>query len=325
MKHRNNDSTGTRKLATILEPGLQTTVQDTGRPGFRHLGVPHSGAADLLSFTFANTAAGARPGAGVLECAIAGPTLKFECDSIIAIAGADMTPLLNGAPIPCYAPVQVRKDDVLKLGGTIVGARTYIAFQEGVSGDPFLGSISTYLPAGISGHQGRALRKEDVLFTAGLEPETPTKTPIDLRMALGHDFILRATVGPEAEAFTVNAMDGFFTTPFIAGGRGNRMGLQLNGSTNALTHSLKITSSAVFPGTVQCPPDGAPFLLLADAQTLGGYPRIAQVITADLPLTGQIKQGDRVWLHRVDTQTARDITLQRQDLIRIISPEFSFY
>lgn len=313
------------KLATILEPGLQTTVQDAGRPGFRHLGVPHSGAADLLSLTFANAAAGARPGAGALECTMTGPTLKFECDSIIAIAGADMTPLLNGAPTACYAPVEVKKNDVLKLSGAVLGARAYIAFQEGVSGEPFLGSISTYLPAEISGHQGRALRKGDVVFSAGLEPKTPRETPTDLRMTLGHDFVLRATEGPETEAFTIEALTYFFTTPFTADARGNRMGVQLNGSTDTLTHSIKITSSAVFPGTVQCPPDGAPFLLLADAQTLGGYPRIAQVITADLPLTGQLRQGDRVWLRRVDAQTARDIALQRQDLIRLVSPEFSFY
>lgn len=314
-----------KALATILEPGLQTTVQDAGRPGFRHLGVPHSGAADILSYTFANAAAGAPPNAGALECAIMGPTLKFECDAIIAIAGADMTPLLNGAPIVSYAPVSVKKNDILELGNAARGARAYIAFQKGVSGEAFLDSISTYTPASIGGHQGRALRENDVIFSAELNHGKPVETPPSLRIAFSQDFILRATEGPEAEAFTPEALNHFFTNPFGAGSRGNRMGLQLNSSTNTLTHSIKIMSSAVFPGTVQCPPDGAPFLLLSDAQTLGGYPRIAQVINADLPLTGQLKQGDRVWFHRVDAQTGLEISLQRQDLIQIVSSDFCFF
>ncbi len=312
-------------IATILKPGLLTTVQDFGRPGLRHCGVPQSGAADRFSFACANAALGNPPGAAALEATLTGPTLRFDCNLSFCITGAEMNALLNDRPVAAYTAIDARQGDVLSLGAARIGARSYIAFCGGLTGDDFLGSFSTYPPATLGGVEGRALQKDDRLCGASLTGHAVRTIPQSLRPVLTHDFILRACVGPDAAMIDPSSLEKFFATAFTVDRRAGRMGVRLNGVNIALADKRPMTSSAVFPGSVQCPPDGAPFLLLADAQTLGGYPRIAQLITADLPLAGQIRPGDRVWFRKVSEAAARDITLQKQALISASLPEFSFY
>lgn len=312
-------------VAVILEPGLLTTVQDLGRPGLRHLGVPRSGAADRLSFSCANAALGNSIGAAALEATLTGPTLRFHSDHSFCLGGANMNASLNDKAIAPYQPTDARKGDVLQLSAARVGARCYIAFRGGLDGEDFLGSLSTYPPAALGGIAGRALKKGDELCGANLSSHACRTLPQSLHATLTHDFILRANVGPNAEMIDPASLEKFFASAFTVDRRVGRMGARLTGADIALADAHPMNSSAVFPGTVQCPPDGAPFLLLADAQTLGGYPRIAQLIAADLPLTGQIRPGDRVWFRKVSAEAARYITLQKQALIRASLPEFSFY
>lgn len=309
-------------IARVAKPGLQTTVQDAGREAFRHLGVPRSGAADRLSLALANAAVGNPWDAGALECTLKGPTLTFEADCAFALAGADMAATLNGKAIAGYARCEAKAGDALALGSSTVGARAYIAFAGGVRGDDFLGSASTCLAARVGGVGGRALQAGDAIESAGPETAAPEDVPASLRPAFGHDWILRALRGPEFERFDRDAARALFSAPFTADKRGDRMGLRLIGPALVAEHAGPMKSSAVFPGTVQVPGDGAPFLLLADAQTAGGYPRIAQVADADLHLGGQIRPGDRVWFREVSPHEARDMARKKQALIASFIPDF---
>jgi len=309
-------------IASVLKPGAQTTVQDFGRPGQRHLGVPQSGAADRVSLAFANAAVGNAACAAALECALAGPALKFERTAIFALAGAEMNATLNDAPVANYQRHDVKAGDVLEMNAASVGARAYLAIAGGVAGDDFLGSVSTYLPANLGGVDGRALRAGDVIKSAGASMRAPIEIPPALRAGFSHDWVLRATAGPEASIVDAKNLSLFFAAALAADRRGDRMGLRLTGENIVCAAAPPMKSSAVFPGTVQCPPDGAPFVLLADAQTTGGYPRVAQIIDADLNLAGQIRPGDRIWFRRVNADEARAISTQRQALLASFLPGF---
>lgn len=309
-------------IARIVKPGLQTTVQDAGREGFRHLGVPRSGAADRMSLALANALVGNPWNAAALECTLKGPTLTFERPCVFALSGADMRASLKGKAVSNYARHEAKAGDELALGSAAVGARTYVAFAGGVAGDEFLGSISTYLPARLGGVRGRALRVKDALEIAGLETTAPVDMPASLRPVLAHDWVLRAVRGPDFEWFGGGAARAFFSAPFAADKRGDRMGLRLVGPPVAADGAASMKSGPVFPGTLQAPSDGAPFLLLADAQTAGGYPRIAQVIDADLHLAGQIRPGDRIWFREISTAEARDVAAKKQALIASFIPGF---
>jgi len=207
------------------------------------------------------------------------------------------------------------------LEGAKTGARTYIAFSGGLEGQPFLGSVSTYLPAGLGGLEGRALRMGDVLHGTGLPPMAPREIAAELCPRPTREVILRATAGPEAPLMAADAVKRFFAIPLTVDRRADRMGLRLVGLEAA---GSGMSSSAMFEGTVQCPPDGAPFLLLADGPTTGGYFRLAQVIAADLPRAGQLRPGDRVWFHRVGVAEARAATLAEGRRLAALLPGFSF-
>jgi len=311
-------------IASIHQPGLQTTVQDAGRSGGRHLGVPQSGAADRLSLALANAAVGNPWDAPALECAMTGPTLTFEANTGFAIAGADMGATLNNVSISPYERKSAVPGDRLTLRSAKTGARAYIAFAGGVAGEEFLNSASTYLPACVGGLNGRALRAGDAIQKRGMAMLAPADIPGALRAQFGRDYILRATEGPDSDRFDPTTIARFFSAPFTADARGDRMGVRLNGEAITPDDAKTMKSSAVFPGTVQCPNDGLPFLLGPDAQTVGGYPRIAQIIDADLSLTGQIRPGDRIWFRRSTPEKARETTVQRQMLIASFVPNFSF-
>ncbi|MEO1241206.1 MAG: biotin-dependent carboxyltransferase family protein [Pseudomonadota bacterium] len=310
-------------VAKVISPGPQTTVQDAGRTGLRHLGVPQSGAVDRVSFALTNASVGNHWDAPALECALGGLALEFTLKSAFALGGADMTATLNGAPVPQYQQCPVQPGDKLALNQARIGLNGYVAIEGGVAGADFLGGVSTHLPARLGGIEGRALRSGDVITNNG-SPGTPTEISAHLRPSLSHDWFLRAISGPEFDLFDAAAQQRFFSSSFTADRRGDRMGVRLNGDPMTAPGTPSMKSSAVFPGTVQCPPDGAPFVLLSDAQTLGGYPRIAQVIDADLPLAGQIRPGDRIWFREIAPKAARLITAQRISYYSDIVKGFRF-
>lgn len=288
---------------TVLSPGLQTTIQSRPRTGLRHLGVPSSGAADPLALALANRLVCNAWDAPALEAALLGPTLRFDVPCAFAITGARAVSTLNGDAIPTDETVVAEAGDVLAIGAAEQGARVYLAFAGGLTADEILGSRSTYLPAGMGGHQGRALDEGDKLGVCPTGAQR-LRTPAEFRLPMSSSWALRACRSFETHALGRAGEDRLFDTNWTVGRRADRMGLQLNGQTLDVSSQGRMPSAAVFPGTVQCPENGSPFILSVDAGTVGGYPRIAQVTRTDRHILGQLRPGDHVRLLPRDTQSA---------------------
>ena len=306
----------------ILKPGLQTTVQAGPRTGQRHLGVPASGAADPLSLALANRLVGNAALAPALETTLTGVCLRVERDCFVAITGARARARLNGERVKLHRTLAVSGGDELEVGPAKAGARSYLAFAGGLAVDEVLGSASTYLPAGFGGFRGRALRADDVLRLGPFsEPPEMTKTPKDFRPPTSSSWALRACYGAEVDLLDKESRFDLFDTNFAVGNRADRMGLQLEGARFGVRSGGRLPSAAVFPGTIQCPEDGEPFLLSIDAQTIGGYPRVAQVARADRHLIGQLRPHDHVRLLWRDTDSAREELLAKHEYWREWLPE----
>ena len=301
----------------ILKPGLQTTVQAGPRTGQRHLGVPASGAADPLSLALANRLVGNALLAPALETTLTGVSVRFERDGFAAVTGARAKVWLNGERVKRHRTLFAAEGDELEIGPAKAGARNYLAFAGGVDVDEVLDSASTYLPAGFGGFRGRALRAGDVLAVAPVD-EAPErlKTPRDFRPPAGSSWALRACYGAEVDLLNKESRFDLFDTNFSIGRRADRMGLQLEGARFEVKSGGRLASAPVFPGTIQCPEDGRPFLLSIDAQTIGGYPRVAQVARADRHLIGQLRPGDHVRLLWRDTDNAREELLAKHEYWR---------
>lgn len=280
---------------TVLKPGLQTTIQSCPRIGLRHQGVASGGAADRLSLALANRLVANAWDTPALEATLLGPTLRFGVACAFGIAGAIAAVTLNGKSVASHETCFAAAGDELAIGATETGARIYVAFAGGLDAADVLGSQSTYLLAGLGGHEGRALRKGDMLRLAPLAAE-PLSTPGEYRPPMSSSWALRASASFEAEQLRSVSLKTLFETNWVVGRRADRMGLRLDGPRLDVSSSGRMPSAAVFPGTVQCPEDGMPYLLSVDAGTVGGYPRIAQVIRADRHLIGQLKPGDHVRL-----------------------------
>jgi len=306
----------------IVRAGLQTTVQAGPRRGLRHLGVPACGAADPLSLALANRLVGNAALVAALETTLNGTTVCFERGTIVAVTGARARVRLNGEPVKRHRTLEVAAGDELDIGPAQAGARNYLAVAGGISGERVLGSTSTYLPAAFGGFGGRALRPGDLLATGqATAPPEYLRTPKEFRPRAAASLALRAVHGPEFGMLGKESGFDLFDTNFTVGRRADRMGLQFEGASFRVTSGGRLASAPVFPGTIQCPEDGRPFLLSIDAQTIGGYPRVAQVLRADRHLIGQLRPGDHVRLLWRDAETARDELLAKHDYWRRWLPD----
>lgn len=309
---------------TVLNGGTQTTVQDAGRPGHRHLGIPRSGAADRLSFAVANHLVGNPWDHPALECALGGLHVRFERAATIALSGAQMWAQINGMNINLNRAVGVEAGDILTLSYAREGCRGYVAVAGGIAATAFLGSVSTYLPAALGGIEGRALKAGDELTLMG-EPTGPaTAIPNGYIPFLSGHAVLRARAGPEFDRLSACSRRYLFTTPFIATPATDRMGARLRGDRIVTESDFAMTSSPLLPGTLQCPPDGQPILALADAHCTGGYARGLHVIQADQWLLGQIAPGMQISFRRCFEGEAPDILKTRNALWGATIPGFSF-
>ena len=309
---------------TVLNGGTQTTVQDAGRPGLRHLGIPRSGAADRLSFAIANHLVGNAWDAPALECALGGLHLRFEEPATLALSGAEQWAQVNGLNAPMNRAFAVEGGDILTLSYAREGCRSYVAVAGGLRATAFMGSRSTYLPAQLGGIEGRALKAGDVLERLA-EPSEPTHTlPAAYLPRLSNHIVLRARSGPEWELLDASSRRYLFTTPFIATPATDRMGSRLRGDRIVTKVPLAMTSGPLLPGTLQCPPDGQPILALADGHCTGGYARGLHVIQADQWLLGQIAPGAKVSFRRAFEAEAPGILRVRNAVWSAIIPGFSF-
>jgi len=302
----NRRTTGIRSV-TVLKPGLLTTIQDEGRWGHQDRGVPVGGPMDWRSFHLANALVGNSRDAALLEATLLGPELRLEQTTHVALAGADLGAAIDGTALPVNFTQVCKAGSVLRFGERRSGARTYIAFDGGIDVPPVLGSRATHVVSGLGGIDGRALKAGDVLALHESH-ETSRKPRVALRMPKG-GARLRVVRGPQDDCFDDPAFQVLQRTRFTISPQSDRMGYRLVGSERTRPTLAEsgtrptvgrrpgpsgpgtMISDATFIGGLQIPPSGDPILLMADRQTTGGYPQMATVITADLPLAGQLAPG----------------------------------
>ena len=278
------------RFVSVLRPGLLTTVQDLGRWGHQSLGVPVAGPMDPVAHRVANALVGNPVDAATLETTLIGPDLRFGQETVVAIAGGDLWPMLDGAEVPIGAPLRCPSGSVLRFGDRRSGARAYVAFDGGVEVDPVLGSRATHVMSRMGGVQGRALRAGDRVALG--PPTARAKTrPFSAPRSKG-GARLRVLPGPQADHFDGSALDALQRKRFTISAQSDRMGYRLLEAAIAGHRLGDMISDVMLMGGVQIPPSGEPILLMADRQTTGGYPQLAVVITADLPLAAQLAPGD---------------------------------
>jgi antagonist of KipI len=307
----------------VEHPGLQTSVQDLGRPGYGPVGVSPSGAADAVSLRLANLLVGNPAAAAALEMTLLGGSYIFPEGAVVALAGADFGATLDGRPLETGVPHVVMPGGKLRLGQTRSGARCYLAIAGGVCVAPVLGSASTHLLSGLGGFQGRALQKGDVLEIGAPTKQLPRrKLTAKAQEALRPRKILRVTDGPQFDWFLDAAQHALWQNAFRVTEEADRMGLRLEGRVLALRAAKEMISEGVSLGAVQVTPSGQAILLFVEQQTAGGYPKIANVIGADLFCIGQLRPRDEIGFARVTFAEARELWIEQQQLLN--SGEFLF-
>ena len=259
------------------------------------MGVPATGAADPLSLALANRLVGNNWDAAALEATLLGATLRFEHECSFAVAGGNFDLHLNGRSCAMYETLLARSGDELAVGATQAGARAYIAIAGGLVAPAVLGSASTNLQAGFGGIEGRALQKGDSVECDSVVVER-IETPDEFRPPMSSSWGLRACAAAETQLLDKTSLDALFDTNWVVDRRADRMGMRLDGPTLAVSSAGRMPSAGVIPGTIQCPEDGAPYILAVDAGTVGGYPRVAQVARLDRHVLGQLRPGDHVRL-----------------------------
>ncbi len=305
------------KALLVIEPGAFTTVQDLGRFGYRHLGVPPSGALDAFACRTANLLVGNRPDCAVLEMTLNGATLAALAPLDVALTGADMPVSINRRSVDNWCSVRLAPGDLLRIGPTRSGCRGYLAVTGGIDVPPVMGSRSTNTMAVMGGLEGRALKKGDLLACGGGRLlDRPRKIPPEMRPRYTQPVVLRAIPGPQDDFFT-EGLQRLFTRRFTVSARADRMGCRLEGPEIPLRRGMpeSIISEPILPGGIQIPADGRPIILLNE-QTAGGYAKIATVISADLPGVAQAAAGDTIIFRQTDLRIARDVF--QEENLRIV-------
>jgi len=322
----------------VLKAGLLTSIQDLGRYGYQKYGVIVSGAMDSHSLRLANILVGNEEGEGVLEISLMGPSLKIEKDIILAITGGDISPSIDGKSVPMWRPVYLKKGSILEFGRCRWGCRAYLAIAGGFDIPRIMDSKSTYLRAGIGGFCGRGLKVGDVLpvkepqgqalrYLGKLAKKAGTKSMETTAWHIRSSYIpqnsqcvtIRVMKGSQFKHFTEESTQNLFNAPFQVTVQSDRMGYRLSGSTIKLMQPLEMVSEAVALGTVQVPPDGNPIILLADRQSVGGYPKIAQVAIVDVGTVAQTKAGSKIYFTEISIEEAEELYCTReQDIQNLI-------
>jgi antagonist of KipI len=308
------------KTIEVAAPGLLTTVQDLGREGFGPIGVSPSGAADAVSLRLGNLLVGNPANAAGLEMTLLGGTFHFTEGGLLALTGSDFGATLDDAPAGLWASVQVRAGQTLRVGPTRSGARCYLCVQGGIAVPPFLGSASTHLLSGLGGFEGRALRKGDVL-PIGPSPESAGRTfkraaiSTDALAKLAPRKTLRVTPGPQSDWFPEVAQHLFYENIYRVTEESNRIGIRLTGNPLLWGSDKNMITEGVPLGAIQLPPGGQPIIMFVEQQTTGGYPKIANVISADMHSVGQLRPRDEIRFAQVSQEEAHTLLAEQEQLL----------
>ena len=296
------------KAVKITAPGGYTTVQDLGRRGFARFGVPVSGCLDGFSARLANRLVGNDEACALLELTIMGPAMEIQADMDIALTGARMPVTLNKQPVPQWTSVRAKAGDVLTLGQVRAGCRGYLAFGGGINVPEAMGSFSTYVGGRLGGFKGRPLKAGDTLeINPAPLMDRPREIPSDRIPDYPCEVEVRVVPGPQGDYFDMEASP-LFKAPYMVTAKADRMGYRLQGEAISIRPDKprSIVSEPAAPGSIQIPPDEQPIILLAE-QTVGGYAKIATVISTDLPRVAQATPGDTIAFTAVTIEEAHKI------------------
>ena len=298
-------------MIEIIQGGIQTSLQDDGRPGHRGRGIPGGGAADKLSFALANWLAGNKWNSPALESTLGGLHLKVHKKVLVGLAGAQMWAQVNGQNVANFTAFPMKAGDILTLSFPRQGCRAYVAVSGGLEGDQFLGSQATYIPAALGGIGGRAVKAGDRFLVKDAD-RARRQIPTGYVPHISNHAVLRARPGPEFYDLTLASQRHLFVSPFHSTDQTDRMGSRLRGDRIMLSHERSMISGPMLPGTLQVPPEGGPILALVDGHCTGGYPRALQVIRADHWQMGQIGPQMQVSFRRSFADEA-EITLRNRN------------
>ncbi len=294
----------------VLNPGLLTTIQDLGRFGLAHLGISAAGAADALSLRIANRIVGNDENAAAMEMTLVGAILRFRQSCTIALAGATVT-----SSVLMLEAVRMEADSILECGPLRDGARTYLAIGGGIDVPKVLGSASTHLAAGFGGFQGRALKKGDVLEIGDEVRKPKFADAIKVRDLVRRRETVRVTRDPQHYLFEEYEIVRFCACEYAVTEQSNRLGLRLSGTAIEPKISGELLTEGVSLGAIQIPPSGQPIVLSVDQQTTGGYPKLANVIAADMHCIGQLRPRDTVRFEIVSMEEALDALQKQKNLL----------
>jgi antagonist of KipI len=293
----------------ISNPGLLTSIQDTGRVGYQESGISPSGALDQMALKTANLLVNNPVGEAALEMTLMGAVIEFTASNVIAVTGGDFNPVLNQSSLPMYTAVAVNAGDTLTFGVAKTGCRAYLAFSGGLSVPAVMGSKSTNLKCGFGGYQGRALKKGDEIPFAAPVNNLPglSQRTVPVRECGEKSVTLRVVTGLQADYFTQKGMETFFGETYSVTNRSDRMGCTLDGPVIEHQSKADIISDGIPLGGIQIPSSGKPIIMLSDRQTTGGYAKIGTVLSIDLPLLVQRKMGDQINFEEISVEQAQKL------------------
>ena len=305
----------------VAKSGLLTTVQDLGRWGYQSFGVSVAGPMDRFSHRLANLLVGNSTSAAGLEITLLGPDIEFQDDVRCAVTGAEFEIFVDDNRMPLNAAWIVPKSAHLRFGERRRGARAYLAIAGGLDVPQVLGSRATHLATGMGGYRGRHLQAGDRL-KIGQASSTQLSRMLQIQSVVSlpsKNIRLRVILGPQDQMFSKEALLTFQSSRYQVSSESNRMGYRLLGPSIASDKADQLLSDATPMGSIQVPASGKPIILMADGQTAGGYPKIATVITADLPLAGQLMPGDWITFDVCDRETAVTALIEQEQKLLSIS------
>lgn len=306
----------------VINGGILTTIQDSGRYGYQELGIPTSGVMDDYNYRLANILVGNKLDEAVFEMTFFGPTLKFNEDLIIAITGSNMNPKINGELAPMYETIKVKKGDTLQFGKVNEGIRSYLAFGGSIDVPIVNGSKSTHIKTKMGGIEGRALKAKDEINIKKSKEETMRKIPEKYIPKISHCNILRIVLGPQDDFFTEKGIHDLFRSGGYQVTKDfDRMGIRLKGTAIEHKETADIISDGTTFGSIQVPANGQPIILVADRQTTGGYTKIGNVITADLHKLAQMTFLDKVLFQEIKIEEAQKLAIDYKNKFDLIKKE----